>query len=48
MRRREFIIFVGSASLGWTVTAHAQPAGPMPVIGLLTLANLPDWAMNAI
>jgi putative ABC transport system substrate-binding protein len=48
MRRREFIIFVGGAPLGWTVTARAQHAGPMPVIGLLTLANLPDWAMNAI
>jgi hypothetical protein len=48
MRRREVIIFVGAAALGWTVTARAQPAGPMPVIGLLTLANLPDWAMNAI
>jgi putative ABC transport system substrate-binding protein len=48
MRRREVIIFVGGAALGWTVTARAQPAGPRPVIGLLTLANLPDWAMNAI
>jgi putative tryptophan/tyrosine transport system substrate-binding protein len=48
MRRREVIIFVGAAALGWTVTARAQPAGPMLVTGLLTLANLPDWAMNAI
>jgi putative tryptophan/tyrosine transport system substrate-binding protein len=48
MRRREFIIFVGSAPLGWTVAARAQHAGSMPVIGLLTVANLPDWSMNAI
>jgi len=32
----------------WPLAVGAQHAGPMPVIGLLTPANLPDWAMNAI
>jgi putative tryptophan/tyrosine transport system substrate-binding protein len=46
MRRREFITLFGSVTLtlGWTVAARAES----PVIGLLTAANLPDWAMNAV
>jgi putative ABC transport system substrate-binding protein len=48
MKRREFILFAGGATLASTVAARAHPAGPMPVIGLLTLADLPDWTMNAI
>jgi putative tryptophan/tyrosine transport system substrate-binding protein len=47
MRRREFITWVGGIALGSTVAARAQQAVPMPVMGLLTPANLPDWAMNA-
>jgi putative ABC transport system substrate-binding protein len=48
MRRREFVKLAGGAALGWTVAARAQPADPMPTIGLLTPANLPDWAMKAV
>jgi putative ABC transport system substrate-binding protein len=48
MKRREFIRFAGGATLASAVAARAQPAGPVPVIGLLTLADLPDWTMNAI
>jgi putative tryptophan/tyrosine transport system substrate-binding protein len=48
MRRREFIRLFGGAAAAWSVAARAQPGGPMQVIGLLTLANLPEWAINAI
>jgi putative ABC transport system substrate-binding protein len=49
MRRREFVKLAGGAALGWTVAeARAQPAGPVPVIGLLSPANLPDWGMKAV
>jgi putative ABC transport system substrate-binding protein len=49
MRRREFVKFAGGAALGWTVAAaRAQPAEPMPVMGLLSPANLPDWGMKAV
>lgn len=49
MKRREFIRFAGAAALSAsTVAARAQQAGPPPVMGLLTLADLPDWAPKAI
>jgi putative ABC transport system substrate-binding protein len=49
MRRREFIRFAGAAALSaWTVAARARQAGPLPVMGLLTLADLPDWTLKAI
>jgi putative ABC transport system substrate-binding protein len=48
MRRREFIRLFGGVAAAWSVAARAQPAGPISVVGLLTLANLPGWAMDAI
>ena len=48
MRRREFILIAGGTALASTVSARAQQAGPLPVMGLLTLADLPDWALGAI
>jgi putative tryptophan/tyrosine transport system substrate-binding protein len=48
MRRREFILIAGGAAVASTVSAAAQQAGPLPVMGLLTLADLPDWALGAI
>jgi putative ABC transport system substrate-binding protein len=48
MIRRDFIISFGSAALGWAVAAHGQQQAKLPVIGVLTAANLPDWAMNGI
>jgi putative tryptophan/tyrosine transport system substrate-binding protein len=48
MRRREFILIAGGTALASTVSARAQQAGSLPVMGLLTLADLPDWALGAI
>jgi len=48
MRRREFILVAGGAALASTVSTRAQQTGPLPVMGLLTLADLPDWALSAI
>lgn len=46
MRRRELLGILGGAA-AWPVVARAQQPR-MPVIGLLTPANLPDWAANGI
>ena len=45
MRRRAFIALVG-CSATWPLVARAHQ--PMPVVGLLTVINLPDWATSAI
>lgn len=48
MRRRDFMTVVAGAALGWGGAARAQPAATPPVMGLLTMATLPDWAMAAV
>ena len=39
MRRREFIALVGSAALAWPLTARAQQASKLPIIGVLGSAT---------
>jgi putative ABC transport system substrate-binding protein len=46
MQRREFIILTGATVLA-TASAHSQQA-PMPVLGLLTGTDPPDWANDGI
>jgi hypothetical protein len=47
MKRRECITLFGGAALTWPLTAGMQrPA--MPAVGLLTVANLPEWAKKSV
>lgn len=45
MQRRNFLGVLGGA-VAWPVAAWAQQ--PVPVVGLLTAIDLPDWATEAI
>ena len=45
MQRRDFLGVLGGAA-AWPVATWAQQ--PVPVVGLLTAINLPDWATDAI
>src|ERR1700748_970756 len=48
MRRRDFLRIVSGASIAWPFARARAQSAERPAVGLLTLANLPDWAMNAI
>jgi ABC-type uncharacterized transport system substrate-binding protein len=43
MRRREFIIFLCSATVAWPITAHAQQS-TMPVVGFVNVASAKSYA----
>jgi hypothetical protein len=42
MRRRDFITLLGGATT-WPFAAHSQPAGKLPIIGLLGAATPATW-----
>ena len=48
MKRREFILSAAGAALATASAVSARAQQPAPVMGLLTLADLPDWTINAI
>jgi putative ABC transport system substrate-binding protein len=43
VRRREFITFLGSATVAWPLNAQAQQPTKVPTIGFLGAGTQPAW-----
>ena len=44
MRRREFILGLGGAAIGWPLAARAQQARKLPIVGVLGVSTAANWA----